>query len=217
MRTRNSELEIAGCHCRPILRAFLLAAFGFAVGMAQDSGQPPQAAESSGNVAAERPPIPVYVSDFELDAQTITQQGLLGAQQSEATRRRVLRRRDEDPQAKARKLVDLMSTSLVADLTKAGFAAQRLLLASARPASGLWIHGIFTELNEGNQITRAVIGFGLGGVKMSLYVTVTNLAHPGQPLYSSADNGQSGKKPGAVITMSPIGAAVKFVMEKNAT
>ncbi|MGO9096329.1 MAG: DUF4410 domain-containing protein [Bryobacteraceae bacterium] len=110
-----------------------------------------------------------------------------------------------------------MSTSLVAYLTKAGFAAQRLLLVSASPASGLWIHGIFTELNEGNQITRAVIGFGQGGVKMSLYVTVTNLAHAEQPLYSSADNGRSGKAPGGVITMSPIGAAVKFVMEKNAT
>ncbi|MGO9096328.1 MAG: hypothetical protein ACLQGV_14045 [Bryobacteraceae bacterium] len=102
MRTLHSDPEIAGCHRAPILLAFILATFGVALGMAQGSGQPPQAAESSGNAAAKRPPIPVYVSDFELDAQTITQQGLLGQQQSAGSRRRVRRRREDDPAVKAR-------------------------------------------------------------------------------------------------------------------
>ena len=179
-----------------------------AVGLAQ------QAPVRSPDAASK--PIQVYVSDFELDAQSITEQRLLGGARPETGRplRSVLR---GDSATKARKLVDLMAESLVSDLTKAGFVAQRLSATSVPPSEGLWIRGVFTEVNEGNKVSRAVIGFGSGAVKMNLFVTVTDLARPVQPLYSLAVGNNSGHMPGAAITMNPVAAGAKFALEKNAT
>ena len=109
-----------------------------------------------------------------------------------------------------------MSKSLVGDLQKAGYKTQRLVPGDAKPGSGAWVHGIFTEVDEGNQRRRAVVGFGAGEAKMDLYVTLTDLAHPETPLYNMAKDANSGNKIGAVVTMNPYVAAVKYVMEKNA-
>jgi hypothetical protein len=109
-----------------------------------------------------------------------------------------------------------MAADIVNDLKKAGFKAERMGTTDARPSTGVWVHGVFTELDEGNRLHRAVIGFGAGETKMDLYVTMNDLAHPDQPLYNVAESGDSGKKMGAVITMNPYVAAAKFVMEKDA-
>ena len=92
----------------------------------------------------------------------------------------------------------------------------RLGANDPNPRGGILVHGVFTEVDEGNRIHRAVIGFGTGSVTMSLYVTMSDLAQPERPLYNLADNESSGKKPGAVIAMNPFVAAAKFVIEKNA-
>jgi hypothetical protein len=52
---------------------------------------------------------------------------------------------------------------------------------------------------------------------MQLYVNVADAAHPQQNLYTIDKDDTSGKKPGALITMNPIAAGAKFVMEKNAS
>lgn len=156
----------------------------------------------------------IYVSNFELDAENFQ-----GDQSMRGRRPHVLNgplRQNQDPAAQADKLVNLMAADIVQDLTKAGYKAQRLAAADARPPEGVWVHGVFTELNEGNRRQRAVIGFGAGQTKMDLYVTINDLSQPNQPLYTSATSGESGKKPGAAITMNPYVAAAKFVMEKKA-
>jgi hypothetical protein len=158
----------------------------------------------------------IYVSDFELDAQNF---------QADEGRTKIVQRpgliegprqRAHDPATQAKKMVDLMSASIVSDLKKAGYKAERLPGTETQPPTGVWVHGVFTELDEGNRIHRAVIGFGSGEAKMQLYVTMNDLSHRGQPLYSTTEGGDSGKKPGAAITLNPYAAAAKFVMEKNA-
>jgi len=158
----------------------------------------------------------IYVNDFELDAQNF---------QADEGRTKIVQRpgilqgprqQEKDPAVQAKKMVDLMATEIVNDLKKAGYKAQRLSATDTRPTLGAWVHGVFTELDQGNRIHRAVIGFGAGEAKMDLYVTMNDLAHPGQPLYSASESSDSGKKPGAAITMNPYAAAAKFVMEKNA-
>lgn len=158
----------------------------------------------------------IYVSDFELDAQNF---------QADEGRTKVVhrpgliegpRKKEQDPATQAKKTVDEMAADIVSDLKKAGFKAERIGTTDARPSTGIWVHGVFTELDEGNRLHRAIIGFGAGETKMDLYVTLNDLAHPDQPLYSVAEGGDSGKKMGAVITMNPYVAAAKFVMEKNA-
>jgi hypothetical protein len=158
----------------------------------------------------------IYVSDFDLDAAKVKVDSGGGV----AARPRIIesrrKREEEDPQAQAKKLVDLMSKSIVGDLRKAGFKAQRLAADESRPSIGAWVHGVFTEVNEGNRTQRAVVGFGTGQSAIDLYVTLTDLSQPEKPLYTEEKHDDSGKKAGAVVTMNPYVAAAKFVMEKNA-
>jgi len=159
----------------------------------------------------------VYVSDFDLDAQNVAvDTGGPGSQVRPGIIERPRKREQQDPEAQAKKLVNVMSTSLVADLQKAGYKAVRLAPGEANPTTGAWVHGVFTEVDEGNRMRRAIIGFGSGQVSMNLYVTLTDLASPEKPLYNESKADTSAGKMGAVIAMNPYVAAAKFVMEKNA-
>jgi hypothetical protein len=154
----------------------------------------------------------IYVSDFELDAENF---------QADEGRTKVVQRpgiirKNQDPATQAKKMVGDMANDIVNDLKKAGYKAQRWSGSDPKPNAGVWVHGVFTELDEGNRIRRAVIGFGAGEAKMDLYVAANDLAHPEQPLYNVSESADSGKKVGAAITMNPYVAAAKFVMEKNA-
>ena len=159
----------------------------------------------------------IYVSDFELDAQNVqVDQGSSAAQRRPGILERPQKKEQQDPAAQAKTLVDTLSQSIVSDLQKAGYKAQRLTAADAKPSVGAWVHGVFTQADEGNRLHRAVIGFGSGQATMELFVTLTDLANPQKPLYEASEKGTSKDKPGAAITMNPYVAAAKFVMEKNA-
>jgi hypothetical protein len=160
---------------------------------------------------------PIYVSDFELDAQDVqVDKGSIVGQLRPGILERPRKRQQTNPALQAKKLVDTMSQSIVADLQKAGYNAQRLPSEDAKPATGAWVHGVFTQVDEGSRLHRAVIGFGSGETKMDLFVTLTNLASPEKPLYESAQAGTSKKTPGAAITLNPYVTAAKFVVEQNA-
>jgi hypothetical protein len=160
----------------------------------------------------------VYVSDFELDAEDVkVDKGGVVGQARPGIFERPRKKEQRDPEAQAKRLVDLMSKSLVEDLERAGYRAQRLAPGEPRPASGAWVHGVFTEVDEGSQRRRAVFGFGSGAEKMDLYVTLTDLSKPEKPLYDAPKEDKSDKKMGAAITMNPYVAAAKYVMEKNAS
>jgi hypothetical protein len=146
---------------------------------------------------------------------TVDKGGVVG-QNRPGVLERPRKREQQDPEAQAKKLVNVMAENLVADLQKAGYKAQRLAAGQTLSASGAWVHGVFTEVDEGSRIHRAVIGFGSGQATMNLYVTLTDLAHPDKPLYSVSQDDASKDKMGAAITMNPYVAAAKFVMEKNA-
>jgi hypothetical protein len=159
--------------------------------------------------------ITLYIQDFELDAADVTTDQ---RRHGIAPLHRITGREESsDPQSVAQHVVNLMSASLLEDFTKAGYTAKRLGPDDSRPAFGILISGVFTELDEGNRLRRAVIGFGAGAANMQIYVTATDLQHPEQALYQAARDDSSGKAPGAVITMNPAVAAVKFVMSKGAT
>jgi hypothetical protein len=158
----------------------------------------------------------IYVSDFELDSENFQgDQSMHRAHQRSHIVNGPLRQ-SKDPATHAQNLLNLMATDIVQNLTKAGYKAQRLAATDVHPSEGVWVHGVFTELKEGNRLQRAVIGFGTGAAKMDLFVTMNDLSQPDQPLYTAAASGESKKKPGAAITMNPYAAAAKFVMEKNA-
>ncbi len=114
-----------------------------------------------------------------------------------------------------------MSESLIKSLRAKGLDAQRQPSGpqTELPHNGWLMQGIFTEVDQGNRIKRAVIGFGRGATKMGVQVGVSNLAgsQPRTPFIIFGTFKAPKKTPGAAVTINPYVAAAKFVMEKNAT
>ena len=164
-----------------------------------------------------RPPRTVYVEDFALDYQSVqTDEGLRG--RVGALQRLPRLQPQGDPAEQARRLVNLLAESLMADLTEVGIPAQRLASGVALPSDGWLLHGAFVEVDEGNRLRRAVIGFGSGATHMEVMVGVNDLArNPEAPFIIFGTVTDPSQLPGAVVTLNPYMAAARFVMEKNAT
>ncbi|MBV9489183.1 MAG: DUF4410 domain-containing protein [Verrucomicrobia bacterium] len=115
-----------------------------------------------------------------------------------------------------REVVDLMANSLVDDLNRGGVPARRLAAGTPFPKTGWLVRGIFTEVDAGNRLRRAAIGFGAGGTDLQVWVNVSALEH-GQPqaFYQLQTSASSRKTPGAVVTKNPYVAAAKFVMSRR--
>jgi hypothetical protein len=165
-------------------------------------------------------PTVVYVADFDLDAADIKGDptalppppklpGPLGGVLPPPPGA------PKDPAEVARELVDTMSEALVKNLTKAGLTACRLPTGEPLPTNGWLVRGVFTEVNQGNQLQRAVIGFGLGQTDLQVVVDIADLAQ-GKPrdFYEVKAAANSGKLPGAgpMIALNPAVGAARFVM-----
>ena len=159
----------------------------------------------------------VYVADFELDAANVKSETLLPHL---LPRPRLLPEGPlgarHDPQAEARHLVDLMARSLVDDLAKAGFAAVRLPPGAPVPATGWLVRGVFLQVDEGNRLRRAVIGFGAGHTDLQVAAMTDDLSKGVlPPLYDADAEARSGHLPGAAVTLNPIVAGVRFALAGN--
>jgi Domain of unknown function (DUF4410) len=147
------------------------------------------------------PPKPrVYVSDFEIDVVPTNP----------------VNKPEEDPYKHASRLVELMSTKVVAALQKAGYSATRMYPEDARPDTGVGIRGLFAEVDNENHWRRAVIHSATDSGKMEALVAVSNLAKPDQALYEIAHLPGNEPGPGAVITLSPYVPLRKFDLTKDA-
>ncbi len=157
----------------------------------------------------------IYIQDFDLGYDT-------AKQGSEGPGRRILGRlrqsKGSDAEQKARKLVGIMTASLVKGFSDKGIVARQPIPGTPLPDSGWLIRGVFTEVDQGKRIVRATIGFGAGSTKMEVYVKISNLADdPDAPFIIFGTEKEPNKVPGAIVTMNPYVAAAKFVMQKNAT
>jgi len=70
-----------------------------------------------------------------------------------------------------------MSESLVQDLNENGISARRLAPGESLPSTGWLVRGVFTEVQEGNRVRRAVIGFGAGKTELHVLVYLDDLAN----------------------------------------
>lgn len=160
-------------------------------------------------------PVVVYVADFEIGV-VKHEDGILSGRPGPVGRiGQRLYGTSSDSAARAQQIVDLMANSLVKDLAKSGFNALRLPPGQSVPAAGWLVRGLFTEVEEGNRLRRAMIGFGEGQTDIQVVTTIADLSQgPPKPLYEIATDAASGNKPGAAPTLvlGPYGAAARFVM-----
>jgi hypothetical protein len=169
-------------------------------------------------------PATIYVLDFDLDVANVkSEPGLLPAPpklpgplgDKLPPMLPPLPGAAKDPKKVAREVVETMSTSLVKDLTKAGFTARRLTSTHSFPKDGWLVRGVFTDVNQGNQLQRSVIGFGLGKTDLQVNVKFDDLTQgPPKPFYELKTTADSGKAPGAgpTIVLGPAGVAARYVI-----
>ena len=169
----------------------------------------------------QRAPRTIYVADFALDAENYAgDEGVRGALPGRLGQRVPRPLAKDNPAEKAHQIVDAMAESLVERLGAGGLAASRLRDTSGElPREGWLVQGVFTEVDEGNRMKRALIGFGKGATSMDLQVGVSDLAGPDPraPFALFGTVKDPSKIPGAVVTLNPYVAAAKFVLQKNAT
>ena len=150
-------------------------------------------------------PKQIYVANFDLETSDIkSEAGLLGGRIRPLHHVRV-----------ALRLVNSMADAIVSDLNKAGFPAQRIDPDAAIPTDGWLVRGVFTQVDEGNQVRRALIGFGQGKTDIQVMTVVDNLADgPPKPLYQIKTEATSGNAPGAgaLIAVNPASVVVRFVL-----
>lgn len=99
-----------------------------------------------------------------------------------------------------------LSDELVERLKKLGFEAVRVGSAQQAGADEIMIKGQFTNVDEGNAVRRAMIGFGAG--QSSVDAKVSIVASGGQALVTMKAHADSGETPGAAVTAG-VGAAAQ--------
>jgi hypothetical protein len=217
----GKELAMRGFASRLAPAATLLGLLGLLLLPGGCSTAKVNATGGAGAAAAARPDI-VYVTDFELSAAGVTAEpGLLGAR----PRLGILPngilpngplaglRQRNDPAAEARHVVDLMAETLVADLGKAGLRAERLPAGMPLPSTGWLVRGAFLQVDQGNRLRRAIIGFGAGATELQVATAVDDLAKGTPAAFYEVETGAKSRNlPGAVVTLNPYVAAARFVL-----
>lgn len=169
----------------------------------------------------QRLPGTIYVADFALDAKDdAPDQGVRGALRGRLGKRLPRLLQKENPAERARQIVDTMADSLVEHLIAKGLQAERVRnTAGDLPREGWLVQGVFTEVDEGNRLKRAGIGFGKGATSMDVHVGISDLAgsDPRAAFLFFGTEKDPSRIPGAIVAMNPYVAAAKFVLQKNAT
>ena len=120
----------------------------------------------------------------------------------------------EDSGDRERELLKLMSSTLVEDLTSAGLNARFLRSGELLPSEGWLVRGAFVQVDEGNRLRRALIGFGSGETRLRVIVWVSDLGHSSSGPFCALDTStHSSRKPGAALSFDPYIGAARFVID----
>jgi hypothetical protein len=104
-----------------------------------------------------------------------------------------------------RQLGRLVAQKLVANLNKAGIAAQPVDSAPVPRIGDAVVRGEFIVVNEGSRLTRVLIGFGAGSTELKTLVEAYAVTATGvRPLGSAQIEAAGGKMPGMLV---PVGIA----------
>lgn len=164
-------------------------------------------------------PRPVVVRDFKFDvSQLHTDSGLASGRQGPARRIMGNLRPEETPTQKATRFAGLLSDTIASELAALKIPATRELLGAPLPTEGLVVGGEFLQVDEGNRLKRAVVGFGSGSSEVLVRVAVYDLAQSRtQPLLVYGTGTGSKPMPGGIVSMNPYAMAAKYVLSHNAS
>lgn len=210
----------------PLLLPLLLAACGTMMGKATLDDRPMTGPPAS-------PPTRIWVGDFPAAAGAVKRPGgIIGEAESIAAERPhliggggilggegPLQRRTDADRPTAAGVNDELADAIVAGLQaeNLGVPVERVPVGET-PTSGWLVHGQLLDVDPGNRTQRAVIGFGAGEASTEIEVDVDKLEQgTATRVIEIGGSADSGKMPGAVVTMNPYVAAAKFVLGRQAT
>lgn len=164
-----------------------------------DSSGPPPVAASSVR------PGRIVVDDFAFSASQVSENTAIGA--------RILNSFSSTPEqqredAIGKEAADALATEVAKQLGALDFTVIRGNATTVYSEGDLLIDGEFVNVSEGNRLRRLVIGFGAGASKLDTQVNVYRItAGARQPLLQFTTHADSGKMPGAALTMGAGAAA----------
>jgi len=164
-------------------------------------------------------PRPVVVRDFAFAvAQLHTDQGLLPGREGPVKRILGGPRGGETPAQKAARFAALLSETMAKELAALKIPASREQAGVPWPADGLVVGGEFLQVDEGNRLRRAIVGFGAGATEVLVQVAVFDLTQSREhPILVYGTGSGSKPMPGAMVTLNPYAMAAKYVLSRNAT
>jgi uncharacterized protein DUF4410 len=175
------------------------------VGCAKATITPQETASSVGTVQR---PSKIVVHDFEVSAADVIQnQGPL--QRVYRSVSKSDQQMEADRLATGREAAHDLSEDLVKQLKALGFDAENLPPEATPGDNNLVIEGQFLNADEGNRARRMIIGFGAGASHLETLVTVSQASTegPATELLRFKTYSDSGKMPGAALTMGAGAAA----------
>lgn len=165
----------------------------------------------------------VYVADFVIDQNVPSQEAAPQRGILERFRPGIFKQINEERSGgQAPDLVQLLSRCLVDELNAKGITASRAPGFDELGNDGVLVQGKFVELNEGDPLKRAAVGFKQGATSMEVTVMIGKLPlGEGQPektldLQSSTGSKGPGGLLGVAICGNPYVLAAKFVLSKGA-
>jgi hypothetical protein len=165
-------------------------------------------------------PTVIYVADFQLNAESFrAESGLLQISPAHSDLLgefipRILGL-SENPAARGLELVSLMSSTLVEDLTNAGLNTRHLAAGEVLPSKGWLVRGAFTQLDEGDRLRRALIGFDSGVTRLRVTGSLSDLSQnkPPEEFCELDASAHSSKAAGAAISFNPYVGVARFVID----
>jgi len=107
-----------------------------------------------------------------------------------------------------REAAEAMAEELVRGISELGLPARRAYKETAIPPNGLTVEGAFLDVDQGNRLRRVIIGFGSGSARVNARVLVHQVRPDARvKLLDFMTHGDSGKLPGAAVTMGAGAAA----------
>ena len=166
------------------------------------------------------PPSVIYVSDFSFNAGGIgAERGVLpislvneAASESSMVFARLFGVQ-VNRGARERELVSLMATTLIEDLRARGVTAYRFGRADQLPAGSWLLQGTFVQVDQGNRLERALLGFGRGATELDVVVSLSDLRgdHP-RPFCEVDTTAHSRREAGAILSPNPFDAVGRFML-----
>ena len=151
-------------------------------------------------IRPERGVLPISPITDYADESSIVFQRMLGVPTSRVVRER--------------QVTNLMSSSLVEDLRSLGFSAYRFG-PHDRLTHGAWLlQGRFVQVDEGNRLERAVIGFGSGATEFDVVASLNEVQESGpRPFCEVSTMARSRRQAGAIASVDPVAAVARYMID----